>query len=341
MNRQIVLDEIDHVYTNEVKQRYTSVTTVIGQYQEEFDKEYWAVYTALKNMNIALRPDLQSRRIIIANRSYTLEQIGRDEYLKGVARGKKVEDLWKKICDESCVRGTAIHNKLEDGINKLYKREKDQITEDARPLSLFPVQAARTELGVIVSEAEIRNSNLRTKYPTVFSLLLELISKGYILYAERRVYSDLYMVAGTIDLLAIRGKDFIIIDWKTNKDEMKFKTGYYKKVQVEREGRRTWVKGDKWIDTDDRLKFPLDHLQSCKGNIYGMQLSTYAYLMEQFGFNHLSSILVHLRQEVIDWPVRQIIAHDPKFYTMPDLKMEAKLMLENFKNKQNGITINS
>ena len=72
-------------------------------------------------------------------------------------------------------------------------------------------------------------TGIREKYPDIFSLIAALVTKGYHIYAEIGVYDSQNLVSGLIDILLIRNKEFIILDWKTNKAPIRFESGYYDK----------------------------------------------------------------------------------------------------------------
>lgn len=72
----------------------------------------------------------------------------------------------------------------------------------------------------------------------------------------------LLRLSGQIDCLILDGNDAMILDFKTNK-EIK-KSGYFDKVKKSKQ----------------TLKYPLNDLDDCNFNIYQMQLSTYAYMLQ-------------------------------------------------------------
>ncbi len=88
----------------------------------------------------------------------------------------------------------------------------------------------------------------------------------------------LLRVAGQVDCLIVDDSDVYIIDFKTNR-EIK-KTSYYNKSKKSHE----------------MMKFPLNNLQDCNFNHYQLQLSTYAYLMEQINpcYNIKKLLIYHI-----------------------------------------------
>ena len=88
-------------------------------------------------------------------------------------------------------------------------------------------------------------------------------------------------IAGQADLIVKSGNDLDILDWKSNR-EIK-KRGFYnssKKKNV-------------------CLKYPLNNLEDCNFNIYQLQLSLYAYMLQQLNsdFNIRSLKLVHIARD--------------------------------------------
>lgn len=89
-------------------------------------------------------------------------------------------------------------------------------------------------------------------------------NKYEILGIEQIVFDIDVQIAGTIDLLARDPADGTvwILDWKTNK-----------KIDFENNYRN-----------NGRGLYPIQHLHNCSGVIYGLQLSTYQYLMVKAGY---------------------------------------------------------
>ena len=73
---------------------------------------------------------------------------------------------------------------------------------------------------------------------------------GFEIYAEIGVYHPEYLISGLVDILFVKGDEFFILDWKTNKAPIRFEGGYWTK------------KADGTIDLDIRNAF----LPAFKGN---------------------------------------------------------------------------
>lgn len=264
-----------HVYSDETGRVYTSVTTVIGKYKEPFNQKYWGMYTALRDSGFKVRPTNDKKCIVVNGKYRTIESLYNNPintHEVGV-----MLDKWRVLTEVACERGNNTHDYLEDSINK----SKDD--DGSSNIQIEP-QLAKTMQGMGMVELRTKHdldvTSLEEVFPMIYKRLLDYINTGCILYAEKKIYTVQYSIAGMIDVLIVKGKQFAILDWKTNKDEMLFISGYYKKVKVDNE----WIKSTNWIDRKSYLLAPLTNIEDCKGMIYSLQLSLYAFIMELWGF---------------------------------------------------------
>jgi hypothetical protein len=333
---KLFFDPATHTYTDDEHNVYTSVTTAIGGLIKEYDKRYWSMYRALEETGYKCRPDKSFQYIYIYSKNNPFDPwkpFTIDELYEGIIQTKRsVENItseWQYLNDVACDWGDEKHSYLEECVNDFYKEHKGVYVYDDT------VYNARTSSFryKIVNEEQLKNSPLIKSHPSIYRLLWQLIKSNYTLYAEKRVYSYDHRISGTIDILAMRGKDFLIVDWKTNKDELQFESGYFKKVW--NAARTDKIKTDEWVKTDERFKDPISNLQYCKGNMYALQLSMYAYLCELWGYKCQGLILCHIRhKETRKRDSENSLTVDkkeipPRIY--PDikyLKHEAKLICE-------------
>ena len=171
-------------------------------------------------------------------------------------------------------------------------------------------------------------TGIREKYPDIFSLISALVTKGYHIYAEIGVYDSQNLVSGLIDILLIRDKEFIILDWKTNKAPIRFESGYYDKKL---DGT---LDLNNFIYKEEYFGAPLDHLADSIGNHYAMQLSTYANLVESWGYKNVGIILCHIR--TIQNQFQDENEEDEEvveMYDIPYLKNEVGMMIADYSSK--------
>lgn len=241
---RLVFDEPQHKYTDTLGNGYISTTTILHNYQPKFDKSYW-----------------------LRKKS---KELGISE--------KKLEQQWNTIKDEACERGSNTHNGLEDGIKGGSQFKKAiQYLEARQTGEMITVADIPTILGnyrlLDLSEFIELTEN---KYPQIYEVFQRYTDNGYQIYAEIGTFLIDFLVSGTIDVLLLREDKFVIGDWKTNRDGLKFEAGYFKKDKSQKPAQTT----DIWVPKQDFLLPPVNNLPNCNGSVYNLQLSMYAYMVE-------------------------------------------------------------
>ena len=282
-NDDVIYSDEKHIYLDKKdKQAYVSVTSLIHQYQNPFDEDFWSSYKALESiMNvedwIVLKPILLSRKKFFEK---TLDDFNID---KEIFLQKKQEILneYERKRNESCERGTKIHANFEESF---YGKSKFDFK--------------RFGFGEIGCKEFICNKDY------------------YKLDLHRGVYPEfliscksddgLLRLSGQIDFLCVDENDVYICDWKTNK-ELK-KPGFF----------------DKSKKSKQMLKYPLNNLEDCNFNVYQLQLSTYAYMLQVLRpeLNIKKLIIYH-----IDHDGKETV-HECKY-----LKTEVIRMLNHYKKQ--------
>lgn len=311
-----------HKYYDSNGRVYTSVTTLIHKYSRQFDADYWALYRTLKG-SFSVKPDMTCKTITVEGVVYKKEQLIK---IIGKRAINEIKANWKTIALEATTFGTEVHNKFETSLDNSLSDKTTQ--KDFNP-EQNPLEERRIA-NKLVAENHIRNHitgdmsskdrvvkhlgkvvlvarELMTKvslikdsvissYPTVLDYLTELISLGFTLFSEVRMYDEEYTLSGTSDIVAINDvtKQFMIIDWKTNKYIIRFESGYYYKHDLP-DGTR--VLTDEYILTNNYFLPPLAHLPYSLGNEQSLQLSSYAYMIEKHtGMSCIGISVIHLRK---------------------------------------------
>lgn len=238
----LFFDEGPHKYTDTLGNEYRSVTTLIGDYYNHFNADYWAHKKAREQ--------------------------GKSE--------KQIRAEWDRIKDEACERGTKTHNGIEDAIKEVSKFKNCirylNDTGSGRVITIADVPALiPTPLNI----EEFKDAT-QNKYPEIYRVFDFYTEKGYIIYSEIGAFLIDYLISGTIDIFCYRPTDFVILDWKTNRDGLKFEAGYYKKDKSTIPNQLT----NEWIKKKQSMLPPLNHLDDCNGMHYTMQLSLYAIMAE-------------------------------------------------------------
>lgn len=313
----LFFDEGPHKYTDTLGNEYRSVTTLIGDYYNHFNADYWAHKKA--------REQDKSE--------------------------KQIRAEWDRIKDEACERGTKTHNGIEDAIKEVSKFKNCirylNDTGSGRVITIADVPALiPTPLNI----EEFKDAT-QNKYPEIYRVFDFYTERGYIIYSEIGAFLIDYLISGTIDIFCYRPTDFVILDWKTNRDGLKFEAGYYKKDKSTIPNQLT----NEWIKKKQNMLPPLNHLDDCNGMHYTMQLSLYAIMAEiildipcvGLGLCHIGSpwILNKYGQPLRDSEGYHV---DPngeetvKWFKIQYLKNEAKALLKDryYKLKADNKTSN-
>ena len=239
----LFFEEEGHKYNDTMGNEYLSVTTLIHDYYNNFDAAYWAHKKA--------REQGKSEKAILAE--------------------------WDRIRDEACSRGTKTHNGLEDAIKEVskFKNAIQYLTDttSGRVITIADIPALIPQPLDVDKFIEATDN----KYPEIYRVFKFYTDKGYIIYSEIGAYLMDYLVSGTIDIFCYRPTDFVILDWKTNRDGLKFEAGYYKKDKTIIPNQLT----NEWIPQPKKKMLPpVSHLSDCNGMHYSLQLSMYAIMAE-------------------------------------------------------------
>lgn len=189
INGNVAFQEDGHKYFNlsDPTIKYTSVTTLIGKYENEFDKEWVSKYKALERLVPSDEWKKEKGSIWknhkIPNEYLEVKGITEEELNK---TQQDILDEWAAINKEACERGTKIHAELE---NSFYAGGNNV------SLQKFGIG------GKFTCKKDYNELNLE-----------------YGVYPEYLIYYDNpkigLHIAGQIDLLIKDGNDIIIGDWK-------------------------------------------------------------------------------------------------------------------------------
>lgn len=191
-NGTVAFNDAQHRYwdVNDSSIKFTSVTTMIEEFAQPFDKNFWSAYKALEKLLDADAWKLE-KKPLLATKVFDeslLELHNIDLNLFNKTQ-QGILDAWDAENRRSCERGTKIHADLE---NSFYTKKKDINLSKYEIGGKFECQKDRTEL-------DLENA----VYPE------------YLIHWDSP--SGHLHIAGQIDLLVKKGNTFCIGDWKTNK----------------------------------------------------------------------------------------------------------------------------
>lgn len=283
--KDVIYSDEAHVYLDKTdQQKYVSVTTLIGKYENPFDVFFWSSYKTCEKL-MSEETFHVLKETLLATKRWTDDMIEK-LHLDPIIFDKTRKEIQKGYDDErnkSCERGTKIHSNFEE---MYYTSEK----QDLKKFGLGGVFTCKKGYYELDLEKGV--------YP---EFLVSLKSSDGIL-----------RVAGQIDLLIKDGNDIIIVDYKTNKEIKKH--SYFDKNKFSR----------------IMMKYPLNNIEDCNFYHYSLQLSTYAYLLQQIKpeLNIKKLMLIH-------------IDHDDKIteYTVDYLKNDVERMLKHYKKLLKQTTV--
>jgi len=279
-NGTVCFNEDSHVYWNvNDNEKYISVTTLIERYAQPFDKEFWSGYKALEQLIPTEAWGMEKKSLLTTHKidkelltTYNIRELEFNKAQQGIL------DEWDKTNRESCERGTKIHAKLEQS---MYDMGANVTLKKFGVGGKFVCDKGRTDLDL--------DNGVYPEY------LISYMSDDKLL-----------RLAGQIDLLAISGNQFWILDWKTNK-EIKQKSGFNTQTK-----------------STSKMLYPLNNLDDCNYWHYTLQLSTYAWMIQQLrpDLNLQELIMVHF-----DHNGKQTVYH------LDYLKDEVEKMFKHYKKE--------
>ena len=341
-NRTITLEPIEHKYTDDRGSVYTSVTTLIGKFHEKFDDILWSYYKAYGYYNYKVCPKKIDQKMIGFNSQANMFGDGLTDYrhIGDIVRtaesrikekAQSIRELWSSGNKTSLKFGSKTHDNLEFGINTFYPKRGDCTYALKEGLELNYDNA-------FVNHNDLLSSDINVKFPTIFKYLYDLITDGFVIFTEVLIYhpDERYLVCGKADVVAVRGKDVIVADWKTNKESLTKEAGYFKKITDYDTGIDTYT--GKFVSLPNKKMYkPIDHIPDCAYWHYALQLNMYGYLISLFGFNILKYELWHLvplfsnEGKLIDLGDGERLLGTPKYYRLPVLTNEVKALIETTK----------
>ena len=190
-NGNVAFNDLNHRYwdVTDSSIKFTSVTTMIEEFAQPFDKEFWSAYKALEKL-LPKEEWQVEKKTLLATKKFDkvlleMHNISENDFNKAQ---QDILDEWDTKNREACERGTKIHADLE---NSFYTKKKDINLSKYEIGGKFECQKDRTEL-------DLENA----VYPE------------YLIHWDSP--SGHLHIAGQIDLLVKKGNTFCIGDWKTN-----------------------------------------------------------------------------------------------------------------------------
>lgn len=241
-NKDVCYNDEAHKYWDSDGQ-FISVTTLIEKFTQEFNKDFWSAYKAIEKL-LSKEEFAMEKKEMQQTHKVNVARLA-DMYGFSITDFNKEQqnilDEWQKTNEESCTRGTQIHSELEH----MFTSKK---TTDLKRFGLGGKFEVNTNASLMSNGKDLLEVE-RGVFPE------------YLIY--RTSNDGVFKIAGQIDLLVKDGNEIRIFDYKSNKkiDEKSFFDSKTKKNQM--------------------MKYPLNNLMDCNKMHYALQLSTYAWMVQQ------------------------------------------------------------
>ena len=190
-NGNVCFNDENHCYWNaNDNEKYISVTTLIHQFTQPFDKDFWSAYKALEKL-IPKDSWAVEKKSLLNSKKFDksildVYDISENDFNK---TQQDILDSWDEENRKSCERGTQIHSDIE---NSFYKKPKDISLKKFGIGGKFECKKDHTELDLEYGV-----------YPE------------YLIYRESE--DGILRIAGQVDLIIKSGNEIVIVDHKSNK----------------------------------------------------------------------------------------------------------------------------
>jgi len=242
--------------------KFISASTVVDKFSQEFDDLYWSLYKAYEYLiirDLGINYDDEKARKL-AFRPYRAGYAIGDYALFDHLRMYADEEEAADIKKQFSKNWKQDNQESKDkGTEYHTKKEQDSYERG------YEINPWNSSMFPIIEHSRTEGD---FKYRTVD---LDNLEPGF--YAELIVDFDIF--CGQIDKLFINHKkQFWIDDYKTNKA-----------IKVN--------------NPFQRMKDPISHLEDCNYNHYRLQLSLYAWMLIQHGYEYMGLRFTHFKQPYI------------------------------------------
>lgn len=291
----IVFSADDHTYKHsETGETYTSVSKVIASFKKPFNKDFWSTYKAFERI-------LGKNKLRKLKKGFELESDELIMHLSQYVDQKELTDVrneilkeWKNKNKSSITRGNMYHKNQEkrsyiEGVQENPFTKNKSIVHVPENIEIKDGKITPK----IITEIDnyIDSGHKETRVAHLFEL-----EDGY--HPELLLWNDKYMIAGQAD------KVFLETD-KTTGIRYAYLDDYKTNTKIKKDNRYQF------------MNHPLNHLSDCNYNHYRIQISTYAWMLEQFGFEIRNTAFTHFN----------------KMYEFEYMRNDVENMLNAFKQK--------
>jgi len=264
-NGDLLYNDEHHIYWNKrhSDRKYTSVTTLIQKYHEKFDSEFWSAY---KSMEAMMGPQEFAQ---CGLKSALLKRKKWDRKLLNTYDVN--EDMFDDMVTETLLTYKKVSDEACDYGTTYHNKQESKFYEKAIH------SITDYSYGIDLDQRFMCERNN-------FDLSREnAILPEYLVYYSS--ISGLMNMAGQIDVLIKQGNDLYIVDFKTNKKGIE-KKAYFNPFTKKKK----------------MMYAPLTHIEDTTFEHYTLQLSIYAYMLQQINpdFNIKLLRIIHVDREGVE-----------------------------------------
>lgn len=260
-NDDVAFNDAEHIYwnTKHPNRKYTSVTTLVGFYHEKFDEYFWSRYKALEKL------------------------IDDEEFKGGTKNALLNRKQWDpKLLDLHNVDPIVFEQTVKE-ITDGYEKNRNEACERGTRYHNM-----RENKFYEKADHRIEDHNFGLNLNTQFSCEknnFDLNRENAVLPEYLIYYSSptgILNMAGQIDVLIKKGNDIYIVDYKTNAKGIETKAYFNPKTKKKK-----------------MMYAPISNVEDTTLEHYTMQLSIYAYMLQQINPNFEIKLLriVHLDKD--------------------------------------------
>lgn len=255
----IFFDEPSHTYRLDDPvngELCISVTTLIDLFKNKFDSEYWSLYHGIRK---ALGREKEGyMRYLAMKFGFNIER-----ELK-----KERADMFQTLAIIQR-RHALSDEEVQFGVQQIlheWKEKNEKAKKKGTKFHNFKEGEAYKNSGIEYGGVYVRLGNQVED-------LSNLHHPEHTVYIpELKIYNRRYRVSGTADKnYFFPSKLLDVDDWKTN--EKIDQKGFF----------------------GQKMKYPLNHLDDCNYNHYCIQVSTYAWMLEQYGYTPNNLKFTHVK----------------------------------------------
>jgi hypothetical protein len=252
-NGDVEFYEDGHIYVNTKNKNitYISVTSLIKDFHEPYDMDFWSGYKALEALMGENFVDVRGYLLDKKKIKFKISDYVDAELYK--EKKKEIEESWVQKSKDSSEWGTNIHKQKEE---RFYKGGTINPKDCGFLLHDDNFSCDRDNFDLTRSKA---------------------VLPEYLVYYSNKDLS--VNLAGQIDLLIKDGNDLYIYDYKTNEKGIETKPYY-----------------DKSKKQTKKMYYPINNLEDTTYIHYTMQLSIYAWMLQQINpnFNIKRLCIIHI-----------------------------------------------